>query len=87
MVVKEQKQLSDEDVRQLVMGGEIRRAPSGGWTLEIWLDGEVVIDKERSLPIVGSLRIKSRQRGRKGNPAQNWGKGRFQSKEKASGKD
>lgn len=75
MVEKEEKELSADEMVPLIQGAVIKRAPNGDWTLLVRLLGDIVIDTERALPINAELRTKAKQRGKRGNPAQNWAKG------------
>jgi len=75
MVERETIILDAAALQMLVVGGEARRGLNGEWAVVIELDGDVALGDGRSLPVRRDVHIKSRQKGRKPNPAQNWGKG------------
>lgn len=75
MVEKETIELDAATLQMLVVEGCARRGLNGEWAVIIKLDGDVSLGDGRSLPIRREVHVKSRQRGRKPNPAQNWGKG------------
>lgn len=72
MVKRECIEIENIDaVRDLIASARMLRAANGEWTLVLDLDGELLIDDRRALPVRGDLRIRGRQRGRLANPA--WG--------------
>ena len=75
MVEKEQVELDVDGLRQLIIGGAAKRGANGEWTLHLALKGDYSLDDNRLLPIDRTVKIKTRQQGRKPNPARNWGKG------------
>lgn len=82
MVDKEEIKIDTELVRKIVAGGIARRGANGEWSLVIFLDGDIALDDNRTLPVRREVAVKARQQGRRANPAQNWGKGGgFRSKE------
>ena len=75
MVERETIELDAAALQMLVVGGEARRGLNGEWAVIIEIQGDVSLDDGRSLPVSRKVHIKSRQNGRRPNPAQNWGKG------------
>lgn len=76
MVEKETIELDAATLQMLVVGGRAQRGLNGEWSVIVTLDGEVDLKDGRILPVPRrEIHVKSRQRGRKPNPAQNWGKG------------
>jgi hypothetical protein len=80
MVEIENIEIEPADAQMLIAAARIARGRNGEWTLILSIDGDLQIDADRVLPLRGELRLKGRQRGRKGNPAQNWGSGGFKKK-------
>jgi hypothetical protein len=69
MVEEENISLSAADIQLLIAGGNLRRLPSGYWALTLSLDGEIAIDKERSLTVKREAHIgKLVQTGRRALP-------------------
>ncbi len=75
MVEKEQIEIDAKLIRKIVTGGIARRGANGEWSLTISLSGNVPLGDGRTLPILRDFAVKTRQQGRKANPANNWGKG------------
>jgi len=75
MVERETITLDAAALQMLVVGGEARRGLNGEWAVVLQLDGDVSLADGRTLPVHRDVHVKTRQRGRKPNPAQNWGKG------------
>jgi len=75
MVERETLTLDAAALQMLVVGGVAKRGLNGEWAVIIKLDGEVSLGDGRALPVKRNVHVKSRQRGRKPNPAHNWGKG------------
>ncbi len=75
MVERETIELDAAALQMLVVGGVANRGLNGEWAIVLELDGEVSITDGRSLPVRRKVHVKSRQKGRRPNPAGNWGKG------------
>ena len=75
MVERESIELDAAALQMLVVGGCAKRGLNGEWAVIIELDGQVDLSDGRALPVRRKVHVKARQRGRKPNPAQNWGPG------------
>jgi len=68
MVIKEQITPDLDEIRRAITSAELRRNPSGDWTLIIEIGGAIQIDEYRKAGFFGELRLKGSQSGRRPNP-------------------
>jgi len=76
MVEKEEIKLDSKVLKKLITGGLAKRGANGEWSVSVVLDGDISLADGRVLPVIRrTVTVKTRQQGRRANPAQNWGKG------------